>query len=123
MLAQRVRLQPWPARVTSDRLGAFNAVCQLMSSHSIEETSKSLRLIAPSLLSVPLLGLIVISICEILAGVIRPLLSLVALTKVLWAGAMIASLISFGFLIAYSCIAFAVCGRYVWKLTRNHGAR
>jgi len=74
---------------------------------------------APGLLAVLLLGLIAISICEILAGVVRPLLGFGALTGILWAGALIASLIPVAFLIAYGCIAFVIGGRHLWKPVRD----
>jgi len=91
-----------------------------MANHVIGTTSKSLRLMVAGLISVPLLGLILVSIREIVAGVIRPLLGFGALTKALWAGALIASLIPFAFLIAHGCIAFVVSGRLLWQRGRGH---
>jgi hypothetical protein len=88
-----------------------------MDSHRITEAiSKALWLITASLFFIALLALIIISLEQIYAGVVKPLLAPNNLPKIFWVGALISAAIPFGFLTVYSCIAFVTCSKGLWKL-------
>jgi hypothetical protein len=78
--------------------------------------SRAFWLVTASLFFVALFVLIIVSLEQIYAGVVKPLLATNSLPKIFWVGALISAAIPFGFLTVYSCIAFVTCGQWLWKL-------
>jgi hypothetical protein len=91
-----------------------------MSTRIMKIIRGTLWLIVASAFFVALLALIAVSVEQVYSGVVKPVLTSNDLTKMFWVSALIATLIPFCFLSAYSCIAFIAGGQKLWKLISRH---
>ena len=84
----------------------------------LEAISKSCRT-ATTLFFAAVLTLIGVSLQQVYAVVVKPLLTASRLPEPFEVATLIAATIPVMFLTVYSCLALVVCGRRLWKLLRH----